>query len=174
MVERPDTASQAWMIAVPHSQGYFTQRLSRTHSVRAIESGFSLLVRVQPVEGLTSVLVDTAPVGPRFDLTVRRVTDRTIEVRLLSSVVPREGPVVIVDAPVGGRWPLLELRYRPQWKSAALYVDGRRSSGGYTGNHQFQEQNEGRVVWGIAGDATNTKAAAAFNLVWLEIFGSGP
>jgi hypothetical protein len=172
MVERPDHASHpaAWTIAVPHSQGFFMQRLSRLHSVRAMESGFSLLARVQPLEGLTGISVDTAPAGPRFDLAVRRLTDRTIEVRLLSSVVPREGPAVIVDAPVAGRWPLLELRYRPQWKSAALYVDGRRLSAGYTGNHQFQEPNEGRVTWGVAGDASSRKAAAAFNLVWLEIF----
>jgi hypothetical protein len=85
--------------------------------------------------------------------------------------VPREGPAVVVDAPSGGRWPLLEMRYRPQWGSAALYVDGRRAIAGYAGNRQFQDPKEGAIGWGVAATGGgDTRAAATFNLIWLEIF----
>jgi hypothetical protein len=65
----------------------------------------------------------------------------------------------------------LELRYRPQWRAAALYIDGRRVSEGYAGNHQFQDPKEGGVAWGVASAGNgDRRAEAAFNLVWLEVF----
>jgi hypothetical protein len=173
MVERPERASglPIWSIAALQSQGFFTSRLSPAHLARALDPGFSLLARVEPTTGLTSVAIDTSPVGPRFDMLIRRIDDRSIEIRLLSSIVPREGASVVVAAPIGGRLPVLELRYRSRWHSASLYVDGRRVSEGYTGNRQFQDPNQGGVAWGVAAaGGGDTRAAAAFNLVWLEIF----
>ena len=171
MVERPDLHPSRWSIEASHGQGYFTQRLARAQSLRAMEFGFSLLLRAQPIEGAVSLVVDTAPVGPRFDLIARRIDGRSIELGLLTSVVPREGPSIVVDAPVGGPGPLLELRYRPQWKSAALYVNGHPSKAGYTGHHQFQDPLEGGVAWAVMSSGNgDAKASASFNLVWLEIF----
>jgi serine/threonine-protein kinase len=173
LVEQPhrEPGVSAWSLTAPRAMGYFEQRLSPAHSARAIERGFSLIARVSPVAGLTSLAVDAAPAGPRFDLMIRRLNDRSVEIRLPSSVVPREGPVVVVDAPVHGRWPLLELQYRSVANSASLYIDGHRSLTGYVGNHQFQAPQEGHVVWGVAatGDG-DLNASARFNLVWLEIF----
>ena len=161
-------------IAVPHSQGYFTQRLSHMHSVRAMESGFSLLVRVQPLEGLTSILIHTAPAGPRFDLALRRINDSDDRGPPALERVYRGGPAVIVDAPVAGRWPLLELRYRPQWKSAILYVDGRRSVVPMRGIISFRTPTKAASPGAFLGGGDHdAKAAAAFSLVWLEIFGAG-
>jgi hypothetical protein len=161
----------SWSLTASQAMGYFTQRLSPAHSTRAIDRGFSLLARVEPVAGLTSLAVDASPAGPRFDLLIRRIDDRSVEVRLPSSVVPREGPVVVVDAPIHGRWPLLELQYRPHSKSASLYIDGRRSLTGYLGHHQYQAAQEGVMAWGVAATGGgDPRASALFNLVWLEIF----
>lgn len=172
-VEQPqsDNGVASWSLTASQAMGYFTQRLSPAHSTRAIDRGFSLLARVEPVAGLTSLAVDASPAGPRFDLLIRRIDDRSVEVRLPSSVVPREGPVVVVDAPAHGRWPLLELQYRSHSKSASLYIDGHRSLTGYVGHHQYQAPQDGAVVWGVAatGDG-DLQASARFNLVWLEIF----
>jgi hypothetical protein len=171
MNQRPESEPPRWFIGAAHGQGYFHQRLSRAQSTAAIERGYSLLVRVQPIQGqgIASIVVDTSPVGPRFDLAVQRLSPRAVEVRLLSSVLPREGTPVVVESPLGGAWPLIELRYRPAWRSAALFVNGRRLSDGYIGHHQFQE-TDGAVVWGIASSLNgDARAAAAFNLVWLEI-----
>jgi serine/threonine-protein kinase len=173
MIERADNATlPAWSVVAPDSQGYFTQRLSRSHSVRALSSGFSLLVRVMPVAGVASIVVDAAPAGPRFDLAITRVSDRRIQVRLLSKVIPQEGAMVTIDTPVDAPPPLLELRYRPQSKSAALYADGRLLQTGYGGHREFQDPLEGAITWGIIGSGGgDPKSAAAFNLVWLQVFG---
>src|SRR5262249_49398350 len=94
MVELPERGPNglpAWSIMAQQSQGYFNQHLSPAHSARAMERGFSLLVRVQPVRGLAVAGVDTAPAGPRFDLAIRRLDAARVEVRLMSSIVPVEG-----------------------------------------------------------------------------------
>jgi serine/threonine-protein kinase len=161
----------AWSIVAPHSLGFFHQRLAPAHSARAMQHGFSALLRGAPVRGLITFSLDLAPAGPRFDLLVRRVDARSVEVRLPSSIVPREGPTVSIDAPVDARWPVLELRYDPRSQQAALYCDGHLVTGGYPGHRQFQNPAEGTVSWGVAalGDG-DTGAEAAFGLVWLEIF----
>lgn len=170
LLEEPHRGSSlaAWSVTAPQAMGYFEQRLSPAHSTRAIDHGFSLLARVSPVAGWTALAVDPATSGPRFDIAIRRVDDGSVEVRLLSSVVPREGPVVIVDSLRHGRWSLLELQYRARSKTATLYIDGRPSLTGYVGHYQYQES---RVVWGVSatGDG-DRRASAVFNLVWLEIF----
>jgi hypothetical protein len=173
MVERPrpDVHGPAWSISTSHSMGYFTQRLSDAHSRRAIEHGFSLLVRVHPEAAESSLVVDTSPRGPRFDVTLRRVDDQSIAIQLLTVNTPRQGPVVVVTAPTGGAAPLIELRYRPQWPGAALYADGHRLMDGYAGHRQYQEPSEGGVAWGVVSTtATEPSAAAAFSMVWLEVF----
>jgi hypothetical protein len=173
MVERPvsDPLGPAWSISTSQSMGYFTQRLSDAHSRRAIEHGFSLLARVRPAAAESSLLVDTSPRGPRFDLMVRRVDDQTVAIQLLTINTPRQGPVATVKAAAGGPEPLIELRYRPQWSGAALYANGHRLIDGYAGNRQYQDPADGGVAWGIASTvASQPRAAAAFSLVWLEIF----
>ncbi len=173
MTERPvaDMRFPAWNISTSQSMGYFTQRLSDAHSQRAIERGFSLLARIRPESAESSLVVDTSPRGPRFDLMLRRVDDRTIEIQLLTVNTPRQGPVALVTTPAGGPDPVIELRYRPQWPGAALYADGRRLMDGYLGHRQYQAPAEGGVAWGIASNvASQPRAAAAFSLVWLEVF----
>jgi serine/threonine protein kinase len=174
MVEGPEpghASPPAWSISAGQSQAYYVQRLSAAQSARALERGFSLLIRLKPVRAWATVTADTAPVGPRFDLAIRRLADSRLEVRLLSSVVPLEGIARVLNAPVEGRWPLIELRYRPQPKAATLLVDGRRLFDGYLGHHQFQDPPEGGMSWGVSslGDE-EVHPSAEFNLVWLEIF----
>ena len=172
MVERsPSDHGEGWSIAAAHSMAFFHQRLAPAQSMRALEHGFLGMIRVEPVGGLSTFSVDTSPHGPRFDVLARRIDDRSIEVRLPSSIVPREGPTIVIPAAVGDRSPVLELRYDAQSKVAALFVDGRLVRGGYAGHRQFQEPAEGVVSWGVAavGDG-DTRAAGAFSLVWLEIF----
>lgn len=102
---------------------------------------------------------------------IRRVDDQTMAIQLLTVNTPREGRVVVVKAPAGGQDPLIELRYRPQWPGAALYVEGHRLIDGYAGNRQYQDPAEGAFAWGIASNlASQPRAAAAFSLVWLETF----
>jgi hypothetical protein len=174
MIERALSDPSQWSLKATQGQAYFSQRLSREQSVRALDAGFSLLARTQPVErsGGVSLVVNTGPVGPRFDVMVRRVSDRTVEIVLLSTVIPREGSAIVVDSAVGDPGPLIELRYRPQWRSAALYVNGLRMRDAYVGHHQFQDPLEGSVVWGVGavGGDMKTAAAASFQLVWLEVF----
>jgi hypothetical protein len=160
----------SWSIEATQAIGYFFQRLSPAMSERAIKRGFTIFVRVQPISGLATVAVDTAPAGPRFDLFMRRLNDHEIEVRLPSSVVPRDGPIVLVEATTE-EWPVVELRYRPRWRAAALYVNGRRFYTGYAGHHQFQAADEGAVSWGgAAADGNDHHATAQYGLVWLQIF----
>ena len=172
MVERGDTGRAGWLISASHGQGYFTQRLSRAQSARAMQAGFSLVARAYPERdlGLVSLVVDTAPVGPRFDLAIRRIDDTKLEVRLLSSVIPREGRAYVVDCPVGSSGPLFELRHRPRLPGAELFIDGRRLDDGYVGHAQFQSPANGGLTWGVGalGGAANN-VAASFQLVWLEI-----
>src|SRR3954470_11126117 len=152
MIEAPNSgynSPSAWSITARRSQGYPAQRLSPAHSARALERGFSLFIRAQPREGAMSAAVDTAPLGPRFDIAIRRLDDHQIEVWLLSSVIPREGRTFVVQASSTARWPLFELRYRPQLKAAALYVDGRRCLDSYVGHHQFQDSAAGGVSWSV-------------------------
>jgi hypothetical protein len=170
MVERPLDGAAAWSVSTALTQGYYTQRLSPLHSERALRHGFSVFARVAPLSGVTGITVDTAPAGPRFDLLIRRVDDRTLEARLASSILPREGARVVVPQGAGGRWPLFELRYRPQTKSALAYVDGRAHPSPYLGHQQFQAADEGGIAWGISGLGEGTTAAAHVNLVWLEVF----
>jgi serine/threonine-protein kinase len=173
-VERPDPGSRppAWSVTASHSMTFFSQRLAASHSSRAMDRGFSILVRAQPVEGITAINIDAAPVGVRFDLLLRRIDQRSIEVRLPSSIVPRQGPTAIIDAPADGRWVLFELRFDPREKSATLFADGRRLLSGYAGHSQYQDPRlgEGALSWGcmLAGDG-DTRAAARFSLIWLEI-----
>jgi hypothetical protein len=161
----------AWSITARRSQGYFAQRLSAAHSARALKKGFSLLIRAQPREGGMSAAVDTAPLGPRFDLAIRRLDDQKIQVWLLSSVIPREGKTFVVQASATGRWPLFELRYRPQLKAAALYIDGRPCLDSYLGHQQFQDPVAGGVSWSVLRiNGVEDAPSAAVNLIWLEIF----
>jgi hypothetical protein len=78
---------------------------------------------------------------------------------------------LIVDVPLAGPGALIELRYRPLLRSAALFVRGQHVSEGYTGHHQFQDPVEGGVSWAVSavgnGDA---RASCSYSLVWLEIF----
>ncbi len=162
----PAAPVAAWSMTARQAMAYFTQRLSPEQSARAMERGFTLLARVQPGDGLTSLAVDLSP-APRFDLLLQRTGD-DLEIRLPSSLVPREGPTIVVPVP-SRRWLLLELRYDPAAGSAGAYVDGRLVRGGYAGFHQFQD-SVGGMAWGVASIGSgDTKASAAFNLVWLEI-----
>ena len=143
-----------------------------SHSGQAMDRGFSILVRAQPVEGLTAIAIDAAPVGARFDLFLRRIDQRSIEVRLPSSIVPRQGPTAIIDAPADGRWPVFELRFDPREKSATLFADGRRVLARLR-RAQPVPGSKARRGLGLlgthaAGDG-DTRAAARFSLIWLEI-----
>jgi hypothetical protein len=170
MVERGAIDPPRWSLEALHGQGYFNQRFARAQSSRALESGFSLLARVQPVEGATGLDVDTAPIGPRFDLTVRRINAHSIEICLVSSLVPLAGRTVTIESEAAGPGPLLELRFRPQWQSAALYVDGRRVADGYKGHHQFQDPQVGVVSLGLMNSKDSpARAKTSVNLLWLEI-----
>jgi hypothetical protein len=172
MAERALQDPSGWSLTASNGQGYFEQRLSRDQSARAHSAGFSLLIRIQPAAGgaWATAGVDTSPVGPRFDVAARRVDDRVVEVQVISKIVPREGASIMVDSRAGGAGPLIEIRYRPQWRAAALFADGQRLRDGYAGHNQFQSPLEGRVVWGVTAWGEKTHAAAAFQLVWLEIF----
>ena len=173
MIQRAETVLSQWFIEAAQSQTYFLQRLSRAQSRAAVERGFSLFVRVQPVQslGYAAVAIDTAPVGPRFNVTAERITDRLMEIKLLSSIVPLKGLPTVVEAPLKGVGPLIEVRYRPQWGSASLFVNGQRRRDGYSGLRQFQGQDDGLVAWAVAvSESSQPRAAGAFNLVWLEIY----
>jgi hypothetical protein len=172
MVERAERDPMGWSLTASNGQGYFEQRLSRDQSARAQSKGFSLLVRMQPATnaGWATAGVDISPVGPRFDVAARRLNDRVVEVQVISKIVPHEGASIMVDSLAGNAGPLMEIRYRPQWRSAALFADGRRLHEGYVGHNQFQDPLEGRVLWGVTAWGDNTHAAASFQLVWLEIF----
>jgi len=172
MVERAERDRPGWSLTASNGQGYFVQRLSRDQSARAQRAGFSLFVRMQPItgSGWATAGVDTSPVGPRFDIATRRLDDRVVEVVAASKIVPREGTVTRVDSRADSAGPLIEIRYRPQSRAAALFADGRRLHEGYVGNNQFQNPVEGRVVWGVSAWGDDTHAAASFQLVWLEIF----
>ena len=138
---------------------------------RQIVNAARVILRVRPDQGIAGAAVDTSPAGPRFDITLRRLDEQRVEVCLQTSVVPRQGMTVVVNASSTGRLPIFELRYRPQARAAALYVDGRRVLAGYSGHHQFQDPSEGAVGWSvIRGDGMGDGASAAFNLVWFEIF----
>jgi hypothetical protein len=160
----------ALAITAAQSMAYFTQRLSPAKSLRALERGVSLHARALPRAGLVTLVVDLAPSGPRFDVLLRRVDDRTVEAGLPSSIAPRQMRTVDVEVASVSRWPLLELRYRPETRSAALFVDGRLQLDGYSGHHQFQSADEGGVAWGVApiGDG-DERASGLLNLFWVEI-----
>jgi len=159
----------SWSFEATQAIGYFFQRLSPAMAERAISRGFSIFVRVQPTGGLATVAVDTAPAGPRFDVFLRRINNHEIEIRLPSSVVPRDGPIVVMEA-TADEWPLVELRYRARWHAAALYVNGRPRYRKYAGHHQFQAPDEGAVSWGAAAaDGNEHSARARYGLVWLQI-----
>jgi hypothetical protein len=71
---------------------------------------------------------------------------------------------------VASSGPLFELRYRPQWRSAALFVNGQPRSEGYLGHHQFQGQ-DGGIAWGVGASGNgDARAAGSFHVVWLEIY----
>jgi hypothetical protein len=76
----------------------FSRRIAPAQSQLALTNGLSLLARVKPVEGLTSLVVDLAPSGPRFDILGRRSDGRSLELRLTTSVIPRLGETVVVAA----------------------------------------------------------------------------
>jgi tRNA A-37 threonylcarbamoyl transferase component Bud32 len=172
MAERAERDPPGWSLNASNGQGYFEQRLSRDQSARAYGAGFSLLVRMQPSAGggWATAGVNLGPVGPRFDVALRRLNDHAVETLIVSKIVPREGPLITVDSSVGSAGPLIEIRYRPERHAAELFADGRRLRDGYGGHNQFQDPLEGGVVWGVTAWGDNTHAAAAFQLVWLEIF----
>jgi serine/threonine-protein kinase len=161
----------AYRIEAAQSMAYLYQRLGADVARQAMRRGFSLLARLQPDSGLATLAVDLAPHGPRFDLLVERVDRETVDLRLASSIVPREGPTLRIASASSGPGPLLELRYRPSSGTATLIVDGRSRHDGYRGHRQFQGGSEGAVSFGVArrdaGEAT--QPVARFGLVWLQI-----
>jgi protein kinase-like protein len=171
MIERGELRPPRWRIAAKQGQGYFTQRLSREQSQQAIQRGFSLFIRVQPIYGLAGVTVDTSPVGPRFDVTLQRTSDRTIELAVLSSVVPLQvAHRVSIEATQSSVGPLIELRYQPRTGSAAVFLDGRREIDGYVGHRQFQDPLEGGVAWAVSSPGNvDRRPECSYSLVWLEI-----
>jgi hypothetical protein len=171
MTERGELRPPRWLIEAKQGQAYFTQRLSREQSQQAMQRGFSLFIRVQPMYGFAGIPVDTSPVGPRFDLTVQRTGDRTIELDLLSSVVPLQvAHKISIEASQSGAGPLIELRYQPRARSAAVFVNGHREIDGYVGHYQFQDPLEGGVAWSVGSPGNGEhRPASSYSLVWLEI-----
>jgi hypothetical protein len=167
----PGAGGPAWRVEAEQSMAFHYQRLPADVSARALQRGFSLLTRVQPEVGLASVTVDAAPHGARFDVLLERLNDDSVEIRLPSSIVPREGPTFRVRAPLAGPGLLVELRFRAATRSATLSIDGRRLHDAYVGHRQYQDPATGTVSFGVVrSDSTaSSRPAARFGLVWLQV-----
>jgi serine/threonine-protein kinase len=160
----------ALSVTAPQSMAYYTHRLSPAKSSRALERGFSVHARALPLSGFISLVVDLAPVGPRFDLLLRRVDASVVQAGLASSVAPRRMQTVDIGITAAASWPVFELRYLPESRSVTLLVDGQVRLERYQGHRQFQSADEGAVTWGVApiGDGDD-RASGLFHLFWAEI-----
>jgi len=168
----PDSRPPFWSLTARQSLTYFEQHVARAQTDRARARGFSMFIRAQPVDGLSSFVVDTSP-GPRFDVALRRVDDQSVDASLLSSVIPRQGQTVRVHAPVNGHWPLYEMRCRPNGAACALIVDEKLVLDGYVGHQQYRGVSDGSIVWGVGplGDGGHDlRASVRVALVWVEIY----
>jgi tetratricopeptide (TPR) repeat protein len=159
-----DLTATAWKIpSVGQSFYYFP--LADAQRADAMARGWRLLTRGRLYAGIGLTSVDFAPDGPRFDINfVPHSHD--VDIQLSTSVVPYEGMRHTLR---GTEWPLTQLEYRPDAKSAFLIVNGAIVDlPPYRGHTQFQE-NLGLFFGGFNEIVNVPKSDADFSVAMLVV-----
>lgn len=165
VVSNPErTGYDAWR-ASTSSLGYYYRHLSEMQKHRALEHGWKLFALVRAEEGATTVGIDFAPFGKRFDIN-DDVESNADVVRLLTQIVPVFQGLEYRLSRRSAEYHQYEMRYDAGLQSAELWVDGKRVLSGYRGHSQFQD--DFGLAFGVAVYKSN-RGSASFQSVRFEI-----
>lgn len=147
--------------------GEYCRPLTREQKAQAWRKGFRLSAQLLPEEGLITVLIDLAGVGPRFDLVAVQGSGGETLAGTVHQIVPTHNFDLYRSRNRAPRLTLLELVMDPKTKLARVLVDGEVVTQGYAGHRQFQE-DLGLTI--AVGRNQSERAAGVYRQVRLEIF----
>jgi hypothetical protein len=156
----------AWAVTTTHQQGYYYWTLPDALKRAALARGWRYLSAGEVLDGTAWVQLDLSPHSGRWDVGVEQAAGGVTTARVVSNVLPPQGPVETVGR--AGRWPLMGLQYDPGRKQARLLVDGRARAGWHGPHRQFLE-GMGLVFGAHNSLGRASRGSARFAMVIFEV-----